>query len=87
MTLATAVQPRTETHMLKIDKGVPMPKPAKTERPAKYPFSVMEVGDSFLVEGKTATAFAAQLQRAGRDYGRKFALRTVDGGIRVWRTA
>lgn len=74
-----------------IDKGVPLP----PHRPSggmgrlpTYPWHQMEVGDSFFVPGgvlkKLATAASAT---ARRHPPLRFSLRTVDGGVRVWRIA
>jgi hypothetical protein len=51
-----------------------------------YPYKDMDVGDSFFIpNGKLGTINAANY-RAYKRLGRKFAARTIDGGIRVWRT-
>lgn len=69
---------------IKIEKGVEIP--PQTRR-LKYPFEDMEVGDSFFVKAdpKTIRA-AAHNYRKTRDKSRKFTIRAVDGGARVWRT-
>jgi len=66
--------------MFKVEKGIPVP-PVKN----KYPWLQMEVGDSFFVPGVTCKEFRTQPSSAGRRYGRKYASRSVDGGVRVWR--
>lgn len=68
---------------LKIDKGVPMPKPAwgKLSELCKS----MEVGDSVFFPGRSSGSLAGSLVR----FGYKFAKRTVTEngvkGVRVWR--
>lgn len=69
---------------IKIDKDVPIP-----ELPSLYPFSSMEVGDSFFAPGKTNK----QMQNAASNYrkrGMKFVTRQVTEnsveGTRIWRT-
>ena len=71
-----------------IDKGIPLPpRGSGSPVPAKYPWLTMGVGDSFLVSGRTARNFSSQIHVAQKSTGRKFAARTADGGVRVWRTA
>lgn len=70
--------------MIKIDKGMPMPK-SKSEK--KYPFREMEIGDSFFEEEVNRRLLASYASELGKKIGMKFSIRRVDGGIRVWRTA
>jgi hypothetical protein len=57
-------------------------------RPAKYPFLTMNVGDSFLVPGKSAAQFSQATNYANRtNPGKRFKSRTVEGGVRVWRVS
>lgn len=73
---------------MKIETGIDLP-PANTfQRQRKYPFRDMNVGDSILftpeplgVESKPAKAARVFAYRNGF----KFAARTVDGGVRIWR--
>lgn len=77
-----------------IETGVPIPKVSKPTR-VKYPWADMEIGNSFLVECEPdeATARRASVVSSASAWarrhapGRKFSVRSVDGGIRVWRTA
>lgn len=69
--------------MFEIEKGVAIPRGR-----GMYPFRNMEVGDSFFVPGATAknlSTCACQFS-ARHGHGWKFSVRTVDGGVRVWRT-
>jgi hypothetical protein len=76
--------------MITIDKGIPVP--TMRIRPSKYPWADMDVGDSFLVEAtaEEMKARSASISRgataAAKQLGRKFTVRKVDGGVRVWRT-
>ena len=72
--------------MIPIDKDVPMPNPT-TPDVTKYPWMKMEIGDSFFVEGSTSVRFNGTKYAAQKQTGRKFTIRRVEGGIRVWRTA
>lgn len=73
--------------MLKIDKGIPIPRHSKGPKP-KYPFAQMSIGDSFFAAESKSTLSAASYQRAKR-LGGKFTMRaTVEDGVpgyRVWR--
>lgn len=78
--------------MIKIDKKIPMPK-ITHQGVKKYPFETMKIGDSFLFKNnykdnriacQRAGAIAATWVKANNSK-RKFACRTVDGKIRIWR--
>ncbi len=73
---------------IKVEKGIPMP-PASCGgvTGAKYPWRDMGVGDSFVAVGKAGKQFSSAVQAAQRATGRRFATRTIDGVLRVWRTA
>lgn len=72
-----------EEAMYKIEKGVPAPE----GKESKYPFRAMEVGDSFFVPGGNGNRVSSSATMAGKRTARKFMLRCVDGGVRVWRVA
>lgn len=81
--------------MYGIEKGIEMP--AHTSRRRRYPFTDMEVGDSFFVplDGRKAENLASSISgsarsgRAARANGRRYVTRTVveNGvkGVRCWR--
>lgn len=66
--------------MYQIEKNIPVA--------GKYPFEKMEVGDSFYVEGDKKAK--ANLRMAAFTYRKnanvKFATKSDDKGIRIWRT-
>lgn len=72
----------------KVDNMIPIPKRAG-RRSTKYPWSSMEVNDSFFVTGISATSMSSACVRRSERSGGKFTVRTVeeDGvkGVRVWR--
>ena len=76
-----------------IEKNVPIPKPQVVGRPSKYPFEKMDVGDSFFVENQKhesvykLSVTISQATRRSRLKGKRFTVRQLDGGVRVWRTA
>jgi hypothetical protein len=70
-----------------IEKGLPIPAPTRG-RPPRYPFSKLEIGDSFLVAGDGANLLKDLSNCASyhrRNHGGNFVVRTVEGGVRVWR--
>ena len=72
---------------IKIEDGIPPPvKVNANERHERFPFSILEIGQSFLVEGLTSRQLF-HVQYARKKYpDRSFITRTVKGGVRVWRT-
>ena len=71
-----------------IRSDVPLPSPSgRGRRASKYPFSKMEVGDSFVVNDVTARTVRSAVSVFQRKYDVKFAVRTTDEGIGVWRVA
>ena len=76
----------TEATEFKIEKGIPFPKCNGAGKPEKYPWSKLEVGDSFLIAGQDARSVSPLTSAASKRHkGRKYSVRTVDGGVRVWR--
>jgi hypothetical protein len=76
--------------MIEIQSGIPIPEINRnphTQRHSKYPWHTMNVGDSFFVPNVTVKGFAGTAYSAGKRHGRTYVARTVDGGVRVWRTA
>ncbi len=69
-----------------IEKGIPVPKMTGAGRKTKYPFDVMEVGDSFFVKDAKVKTLSRTCGSHGKRLSRKFISRTVEGGVRVWRT-
>jgi hypothetical protein len=72
---------------IKIDKGMPIPPPPHK----KYPFDLMEVGDSFFVPaGEDIERTHNNLRCSALAFGlrrqQRFTTRREDGGVRVWRT-
>lgn len=75
----------------KVEDNVPIPprKGGKSQR--KYPLNALLVGQSFFVpfasddarKGLSRLSSVAILH--GKETGKKFTTRTVEGGVRVWR--
>jgi hypothetical protein len=76
---------------MEIENGIPIPQPHSAARGGRvYPFLyTLEVGQSVLVEteGLNRISLNACRAYAKRRYGRKFTLRTLPEGTRIWRTA
>ena len=72
--------------MFEIERGIPIP---ENKRHSEYPWSKLEVGDSFVVEGDKKTA--KSLRVTGWDYGRRhrpfkiIVRQETDKTVRVWR--
>jgi hypothetical protein len=73
-----------------VEPGVPIP----TQRAGsfRYPFPAMAIGDSFLLpqtdgEDRARNAYrAARLWGARQEPSRRFSIRRVPDGWRLWRT-
>ena len=77
-----------EDHGSKIEKGVPLPRPTR-----KHPWADMEPGDSFLLPcepaerervGNRARNAAASFAEK-RGWTGSSGIRSVEGGMRIWR--
>lgn len=70
---------------IQIDKGVPLPVGGAK---SKYPFGVLQVGDSFLFPAGTPRnkASSAALNH-GKRHGVKFTVRAEGERFRCWRIA
>jgi hypothetical protein len=67
---------------MKVEKGVPMP-----VAESKYPFSEMEIGDSFAVDWKVHNnARQAAWYYASRNKPWGFKTKRMNGKLRIWRT-
>lgn len=87
--------PKKEDPMFVIETGIEMPTRPCRGGPTKYPFAQMEVGDSFYfpASGESKVEMRRAIGRmtsnasawSKRLPGRKFSVRTVEGGVRIWR--
>ena len=67
-----------------IEKNVPIP---IQKRRCKYPWHELEIGDSFFVSEIKVISISSSANSYGTRTGKKFTIRSVDGGCRVWRIA
>jgi hypothetical protein len=70
------------TEMIALEKGKEIP---KKQKEGKYPYHLMEVGDSFYIEGEILSKVCNASYREWKRTGRKFTARKIDNGVRVWR--
>lgn len=82
-------QDKNTRYQFEIEKGIPIPQQQKI----KYPFSEMEIGDSFLVNKPYTIKLQTAISCAARSFcnrkrlDRKFSVRkTDDNKLRIWRT-
>ncbi|HKY46130.1 MAG TPA: hypothetical protein VJM50_23770 [Pyrinomonadaceae bacterium] len=78
--------------MYEIDSNIPKPHRADPRRHVKYPFRIMGVGSSFLVESERARNNAISAANSYRctphGQGKKFSsMKVGDGRYRIWRDA
>ena len=78
---------------ISIDKNIPVPTLIRRGRHASLPSADLEIGDSFMLPAITKDELDQARTRLRSSTaslikkGRKFATRSVEGGIRIWRTA
>lgn len=72
--------------MFAIEDNIPPPVPTKG-RPQLYPYDRLEVGQSFFVPNGDYRTISTCARRWGRSNNRSFVARTINGGVRLWRTA
>jgi hypothetical protein len=70
--------------MFKIEKGIRMPEPPTEGRRTKYPWAVLEVGDSFEIDTPLQVARTNARQASAR-YGKMFDAQPYKGKVRIWR--
>jgi hypothetical protein len=70
--------------MYAIESNVPPPG-GPVGRPVKYPFLLLNVGQSFYVPLGDRKTISVCASRVGTRMGRTFTVRQVEGGVRAWR--
>lgn len=79
--------------MFEIQSDVPMTSARRGRKAVEFPFSNMDIGDSFLVPCNVAAKnelanWRRKILLAKKAFGKgQFATSAVSDGIRVWRTA
>lgn len=71
----------------KIEKNIPINGYVQlTARKDKYPFRFMKIGDSFFAKEKKMNTISVSVAGYNKKlFPKRFAARTVEGGVRVWR--
>jgi hypothetical protein len=72
---------------MKIETEVPFPAGKHAGGNYKYPWDLLEVGQSFLVKNRTVQQMASVANRASSRLGIKLSCRTTEEGVRVWRVS
>ena len=71
---------------VRIDRNIPFPPPSTRGRLPIYPWRILEVGESFLVDS-SKVSMHSQASLMGAKTGKRFSVRSTEAGLRVWRTA
>jgi hypothetical protein len=71
---------------IKIEKGIKIPERIGTLRHSRYPYRQLKVGESFFVKDVKGAKLNGSIAYWQRTLNIKLVWRTVDGGVRVWRT-
>ena len=77
-----SIRHKTTSRAPKVESGVPLMSAAYQS----WPLNTMNVGDSFLVTSHFAIRLPPTISWHGKRTGKKFALRVLEEGVRVWRT-
>lgn len=72
--------------MIIIEKGIPMPAPARLGTGKASKLLEMEVGDSVYLEEYTSSQ-ANGITYKARKAGYKFTIRKEETGVRIWRVS
>jgi len=75
---------RQEGGFLIYESGDEKPE-TKRDRPGRYPFDKLKVGEAMLVEGKTAKSMASTVSSAQRRTGFKLSASTTSEGVLITR--
>lgn len=63
--------------MFKVNHGVPLPPAIQPERPRKYPFDTLEVGEMFFISHRGRNNMASQAWAQGKKLKRVFTTRLL----------
>ena len=78
--------------VFKIDTDIPIPAPTRGRPRKSFEIELLQVGDSFLIEGKSYRAarnmvlpLAKRLAKKNGSEPMRFRMQAGDGGVRCWR--
>jgi len=74
----------------KIEKGIPIPKIKRLNPNCRvvplYIWIEMEIGDSFFIPNRDGSSMGYVLKHINKRYApKRFIVRTLEGGSRIWR--
>ena len=72
--------------MYQIETGIPIPA-RKREWSVKYPWHQLEIDQSFFIKGGKLKSIQSSASQQKARTGKKYTVRQIDGGVRVWRVA
>lgn len=76
-------KPMSKPFKVNVERGIPVPPPHNV----KWPFATMKVGESFFAPLEYVGSLRGLASSTyGKGSIRKFTVRRVEGGVRVWRT-
>ena len=73
-----------------IERGIPIPPDTEPAGNERYPLRRLKLGDIFFVPRLSPSAAIMKqltIRSLSQRYGVPVEMRTVDGGLRVWRVA
>jgi hypothetical protein len=70
-----------------VEEGIEIPEGRLVGRPQKYPFAEMKIGDSFFVSGIGRNTINSSVNQNRLRTGRRYTVKAVNNGFRVWRIA
>ena len=77
-------------NVIEVEKGIAIPEARTKAKGGVYPYSQMQVGDSFLVNedrNNLLIYVCNKNRKAAKAYNTKYTAKRVEGGVRVWRVA
>ena len=78
---------RKQKGIMNIEKNIPIPGRSTLGKKSKWPWDKIEVGESFVIEGRTIVRASSMAYYASKRFGFKFTCRTIGEDVRVWRVS
>jgi len=75
-------------NVIEVESGIAIPEPRTKAKGGVYPYTQMQVGDSFLVNedrNNLLIYVCNKNRKAAKAYNTKYTAKRVEGGVRVWR--
>jgi hypothetical protein len=77
-------------NVIEVESGIAIPEPRTKAKGGVYPYTQMQVGDSFLVNedrNNLLIYVCNKNRKAAKAYNTKYTAKRVEGGVRVWRVS